>query len=280
VNAFRWDGRPGWYEVWYLIVTGRFWLRYTLRVPDDPDEDGEAALWLVSFVGERSARKQTYPLEAFRTSAAGWPVEIAGSVVDSDIARGELDGARWELSYTPLGAPFRHAHPLVRPLARSEVVQTAPALEASGFIEVDGVRHELDCARGHAAHLWGRRHAERWAWAHATPATGGWVELLAVKLPGLPELALHATERRAVNGPLALLRTRSKLSPPRWRIGAYEVEAARDDFVGVTYTEPDGSELFCYHAESARLRGPGVEVDDAAFEIASHAKLPGWPISL
>ncbi len=280
MSALRWNGRAGWHEVWYVIVAGRFWLRYTIRVPRDPAEEGESALWLVSFTRTPTAWKRTFPLEAFRTGATGWPIEIAGATIGGGEARGVLAGASWELRWSALAPPFRHAHPLVRPLARSEVALTAPALEASGWIELDGERHELDRAPGHAAHLWGSRLAERWAWAHATLPGGRWVEALTAKLPGLPELSLHASERGAANSPLALVRTRSRLDPPGWHVGPYEVSAARTDFLGVTYTDTDGSELVCYHAERARLRGPGVESDDAAFEIATRAKLPGWTVSL
>ena len=102
-NALRWDSRPGWYEVWYVIVAGLFWLRSTIHVPSEPDREGEAALWFAS-----------------------------------------------------------------------------------------------------------------------RPA----------------------------------------------------------DFVGVTYRDPDGAPLYCYHTERARLRGPGVDADRASFEYACRAKLPGWTISV
>lgn len=185
-SALRWDGRPGHYEVWYVVVAGRFWLRYTIHVPSDPEQEGEAALWLASFVAAPAARKWTFPLESFRSGVAGWPIELGPA------RRGDREaaGAAWELRLAPVAPPFDTVRPLVRPLAKSRVVCSAPALEVSGWVDVDGARHHLDRAPGHQAHVWGSRHADRFGWAHATLPGGRWIEALTAKVPRLPEVSL------------------------------------------------------------------------------------------
>jgi hypothetical protein len=279
-NALRWNGSPGWYEVWYVVVAGRLWLRHTLHVPAERTRPGEAAVWLAAWLGPPTARKWTFPLDAFQAEPGGGRLEIAGARLDAAGASGAPEqGVAWELSFAGGGRPFQHPHRLVRP-ARTRVELSAPALEISGWLELGGQRHELDHAPGHQAHVFGTRHAESFAWAHATTGDGRWLDLLAAKLPRLPLVAAYATERRAVNAPWQLPFVRADLSPERSRIGPYAVAAAREDFVGVTYHDPDGGRLFCYHTERARVSGPGLETGDVAYEFATRTALDGWTISL
>ena len=250
----QWDGRPGRYEVWYLIVAGRFWLRYTLHVPSDPEKDGAAALWFADFTGVPRARKATFPLDAFRTPREGWPIALGtGSLADAE-ATGEVDGATWRLSFSPDEKPAPLVPHVLRPVASTFAVVTKPALAISGEVVVDGVRHDLDAAPGAQAHLWGRRHADRWGWFHAADAEG-----LVVKAAGLPQLAF-------LDGRFA----RGEAAPGRVRVGTRVVEAPKESFVGVTYHDPDGSEVYCYHSEHAGI----------ALEYGTRAKLDGWPISV
>jgi len=138
----------------------------------------------------------------------------------------------------------------------------------------------LDGVLGHGARLEGVRRPERFGWAHAVADDGRFVELLAGEVPGLPRVGLWATESAVHNGTLELLRSRPVLEPTRLCVGPFTVEADAADLVGVTYRDPDGRELYCYHAERGRLRGPSFAAEDAAFEFATREKVPGWPISL
>ena len=202
-----------------------------------------------------------------------------GRLTDTE-ATGEVDGARWELRFAAEQRPFEYTRPVMRPLASTRVVVAKPSLAISGFVELDGARHELDGAAGQQAHLFGRRHADRWGWFHATLPEGRWVEGLVAKVPSLPQIALHATERGAANGAVEVFRTHAELAPGRAAIGPYVVEAARDDFVAVTYHDPSGAEVFCYHTEKAILRGPALDVQDVALEYGSRERVDGWPASL
>jgi hypothetical protein len=242
-------------EVRYVIVAGVLWLRYT----------NEPAVWLATWTGEPRART--------------WQVDELPHM-DVRRAGGAVDGAAWDLRFSGPGRPYAFPHRLARPLAKTQFVVEEPALSVSGWFEVDGERHELEDAPGHRAHVWGTRYADDFLWAHANVDATGWVELLAACAPRLPMLAAYADERRTVSAPWHMPFVRDALAPERSRVSPYEVPADRGDFVGVTYHDPDGTALFCYHTERARLTGPGLEAVDVAYEFASRRPLEGWTISI
>jgi hypothetical protein len=228
------------YETHYLIVAGVAWIRLT-RVGDVREA------WLVTFDRERRAVKEP---------ARG-----------QSLARGELAGTSWELSWDELAPRFRSPHPLLRAVASTQI-ETAPALAVSGRV---GER-ELDRAPGHTARLWGKRHARTWGWAHAGTGDGRWRHVLTATLPHLRRLSQHARDGRPPGLPFA----RGTVEPPVVRVGPYTVEADPETFVGLRYTDTDGSTLWCYHSEWAR----GLGIADAALELAVGEPIAGWTVAL
>ena len=232
------------YETRYVIVAGIAWIRTTRML-------GAETLWAVTFDGPE-------------------PVVRRGPAGDSTIERGSLDGFEWELAWDELAPPFATPHPALRKVAPTRLV-TRPAVLVRGRI---GDR-TIEAAPGHIAEIAGRRHARTWGWAHASTADGRYVHLLTASAPPLPRVSQYATERRRPGLPLA----RGSVAPPAVTVGPYTVEADPTTFVGLEYTDTDGSSVWCYHSEAGRLRGPGVDLDGAAMEIAVRERLPGWRVA-
>ena len=161
------------------------------------------------------------------------------------LEEGELDGVAWRLEVEPLAAAHRVPPRPLRPFASTQY-ELVPAVAVSG--ELGGRR--LDRAPGHLGHVWGRRHADRWLWAHASLPDGRWADLLSAKVPGLPRLSFWATHEGGGLGR-----------------GGLAVDPAGAPAVTVTYRDPDGSTRICRHWEHARLRGRGLDVAAAALEL-------------
>ena len=190
----RWDGSPGHYEVWYATFNHRrsgagFWIRYTLRAPEQGRGDPTCTLWFAYFDANHPRRNVAINREMPITALARTDAPFALSLGDEALGdqgelthgslRGRLRGGngddidvRWDLSYEP--STFCHFHLPERLYSGSfpatKVLSPNPMIHVRGEISVGERRFELDDERGCQSHLWGTQHAYEWAWAHC--ATG------------------------------------------------------------------------------------------------------------
>lgn len=297
-NALRWDGGPGHYEVHYLSLTDRttgtgVWLRSTMRAP--LDGPAECSLWCMAMDrdGLRLARKGTWPIDRLVAETDPFRLAVADSELTDHGYRGAFEDVAWDLSWTPTLPAVEHVHPLLRRarIAKTVLVLPHPDLAVSGTIRLPDRELVLDGARGGQAHLWGTKHALRWAWVHTNdlatadgaPAPEAYVDAVSVVVPrfgrevgpSTPVVARVLGEDLMATAPLTVLRAPSAFGLDTWAFEAVAgrrklvctVEAPRASLVGVTYDDPDGEQVRCYNSEVATMR---VEVHDRA------ARRAGW----
>ena len=289
-NALRWDRTPGHYEVYYVSLTDAAsgcgaWIRYTMVAPLDGEPT--CALWFMAMepAGGLRGHKQTLPIDRLQARAQPFELVIGDARLDDHGMRGGFDDVAWDLRWEPRLHAYKHVHPL---LERAKIAKTVltlphPDLAIEGTLRFDGRELQLQGARGGQAHLWGSKHAARWAWTHCSdlvtasgePASDSFIDAVSVFVPRVgrtvgpstPIVARLLGEDFISISPLAVLRTPSEFSLTDWRFAAragkrrieVEVDASRDALVGVTYHDPDGDLAYCYNSEIARMR---VEISD------------------
>lgn len=286
-NAPAWDGRrAGHYEVWYLTFNGHasrvgFWIRYTLEAPHAGAAHGR--VWFAAFDGETAgaapiALNRAHDASRVSLAASPFAVAIGPSTLRHDGAQGVVEGgghrAAWDLHWEPCAETLRHLPALVyrTRFAGTRVLSPNPRIAVSGTVEVDGRRFDLEGEPGGQSHVWGRRHADAWAWGRCSAFDDGadaFVEALTVRvrragvlLPALTFLTVEIDgERHDFTGFRSALRARGRFATGRYVfsaesrdmrvVGAFE--GAPDRMVQARYADPDGTPRFCANTEVGDL---------------------------
>ena len=287
-NDLRWDGKPGHYEVYYVSLTDAAsgcgaWIRYTLTSPlDGAEVQPNASLWFMAFdaQGRPFARKRKFALDDLKAEESPFSLSIGDATLTDSGMTGAFDDVAWDLRWTPADRPYEHVHPLLQAAKIAKTILLLPHADVAieGTLSFPGTDLTLSGARGGQAHLWGSKHASRWAWAHCSdfrgtdgePRPDTFVDGVSVFVPrfgreigpSTPVVGRVLGEDFGSTSPLVVTRSPSRFGLTNWRFEARDgarklvgtVEAPRDGLVGVTYQDPDGQQAYCYNSEVASMQ--------------------------
>jgi hypothetical protein len=250
-------------------------------------EEATCSLWFMAMdrvnptanVGE----KVSFPIGELVAKQEPFSLRIGDSSLSDHGMVGSLEreGRRfsWDLRWDPRLDAYGHVHPILR---RAKVAKTIlflphPDVEISGTVDIDGRQIAVHGARGGQAHLWGSKHASRWAWAHCNDLVdpGGqqrsetFVDGVSVYVPrfgreigpSTPVVGRFGGSDLLSTNPVAVQRNKSEFELTGWRFEARghgirvrgDVSTRREDLVGVTYHDPDGELAYCYNTEVADM---------------------------
>lgn len=268
------------YEVWFLTFTdpasGRgYWIRSTYH----RGSSGRPwmATWFARF--DPADPSLTFGVHAHAKSWSSAKGEFGVVLDESSMRSGHAEGsvggggheARWSLDW-PTGQPTYQLLPpalYVGPLAPTKPFSPNVNTRVSGTITVDGETARIDAAPGQQGHLYGSRHAERWAWAHCNafedenavlhaltaqgrrgPVLTPFVTFIGLRWQGR-WIRLAKVSRRRDFG--AIGRWNVDVGNRRFRLTG-RIEAPVRSLVLAKYQDPDGTQRFCHNSEIASSR--------------------------
>lgn len=291
-NILKWDGeKPGHYEVYYLKWNDfesrtAYWIRYTLTSPLPHISNPYCELWGIFFdmddPGKNFAVKNRFTIDnmswdkdKFRVAIAD--AELSMNACHARIADEHKDlSLEWELEFDSAGDTFYHfpskrfyegGFPKTKALAPHEDARFTGRMVANGR-EID-----FKDAPGQQTHLWGSKHAHRWAWGHCNTfkedAGAIWegldsqIKLGPVTSPHFRLFYLKADGKHHYFNTLKhWFGNKGKWDVGRWTFEAKtdeikivgEITSKYDEHVAVTYMDPDGDLLWCNNSKVASIK--------------------------
>jgi hypothetical protein len=275
----------GHYESFYLRAVDPAhprgaWIRYTVH--KRPGEEPVGSLWCTVFDAEQNgpaAVKETRPAP----QGTDW-IAIADATLGPTAAHGQASGqdrrAAWELEIAGAEPPLRHlpSEWMYRaPLPRTKLESPVPDATFGGWVEAAGRHIEVQGWRGMVGHNWGREHAERWIWLHATAfadAPGAWLDLALGRIkvagrttPWVANGALTLDGERLRLGGLAARGTQVSETPEQADIAIsgpggvrvhVAVRAPERQTVGWIYADPAGG---AHHVSNCSIAALSLRVE-------------------
>jgi hypothetical protein len=328
-NMLRWDGaRRGWYEVYYLkwndaASRTAYWVRYTLTSPLAGVADPYCELWGIFFDAVDPAKnfavKERFPIDRLAWDRDRFRVGIAEAELLQNSCHAKIADAKngnalqWDIRFDSATPSFHHfpnekMYELSFP--KTKVLSPHEHGKFAGRVVANGREIVFHDAPGQQTHIWGTKHALRWAWGHCNSfqedpeavweGLDSQIKLGPVKSPHLKMFYLkHQGRDYLFNSPARLFTNQSRWALGRWTFAAKneamrirgEVSCLNEEMVGVTYTDPDGEELWCNNSKVATIRialfGPdgaprGELTSDhgSAAEFVDRHTYPGVPVRI
>ena len=291
-EIIRWDGsKRGWYEVYYLkwndpASRTAFWVRYTMTSPTPAKGDPYCELWGIFFDVDRPERnfavKDRFRRELFHWDRDRFHIGVSEAELAFRSAHGKIADKKtgheleWDLRFdsdTPSFHHFPHERMYGGRFPKTKVLSPHQFCKFSGEVVADGRRISFSDAPGQQTHIWGTKHALRWAWGHCNlfeedkgaiwEGLDSQIKIGPFPSPRLKMFYLRYKGREYLfNGLVKLFSNASKWELGRWSFSAGckdlrmtgAVACLDDEMVAVTYTDPDGEKLWCNNSKVATIK--------------------------
>jgi hypothetical protein len=283
------SSRAGHVESWFLKANDprqrrALLLRWTIWAGDHAPDRALAETWAVAYgaAGGPVATKTSVPFERASFAAGALGAEVDGCRLSPESARGRVESGGRSIAYD-LHLESRDP-PIVHLPARwmyapafpfQKLASLMPNIRVRGTATVQGETWALQAWPGMVGHTWGHAHTEPYAWGHcnawdaAEPPDGevvleGFTARAVALLPPVTSLSLRvAGESFPLNGFSSLAQNAGSITPRRWSFRGFrpqrprvevagEMWADTDDFAGLFFHQPDGSECLCLSSMLAR----------------------------
>jgi len=287
-DCVRWrPGGGGHVESFFLKANNpqrpdqAFWIKFTILDPGSADAVAE--VWAIRFSGTggpHRAAKGTYRADDCQFSNDLLKIEAGDSSLQAGRTSGSLgageDCIRWDLEFdyegqqVMYGLPYRWMYGASLP--RNKVYTSCPTTRFRGTVSCGEEVWQVGNWPGMLGHNWGASHNPRYHWAQCNLFDDGdcifegfsarirlgtglspWLTAAVVRFEGqeLPFNGITGVLNRSVKADLFSWSFLAQQGG--WRL-QWQVEAPQDDFAGLTYTNPDGSDNFCLNSKIANCR--------------------------